>query len=354
MVSYCGANFFIALRRKIQTSIEWRAIQFACKFHGTKITRRSRNGQMRVTCCNILLNNYDFIFIYSIIFVDFFFFFCNFLLQNFFTGLKITNRRALFTIMITSWTNGWNLMLFFFFIRLFSSIGPNGLSLDRCHYDSVEAGGLDPPFGETRCRLFLDQRWPVDLMGGRHEGNQNGIYFQFRNIDRGKIWPSVSVVKGTIRASHCSNIFQHGNSLVEKTTISSFLIFIIFRSAVQVFDELLLDADWSVNAGMWMWLSCSSFFQQFFHCICPVRFGRKADPNGDYIRYFFSILKNKWLKKKMDEIFHNFTFSQTLFTDFEKLPNAIYPWAVEGTAECPASVEMYRGQRLFVANGESQ
>lgn len=58
----------------------------------------------------------------------------------------------------------------------------------------------------------------------------------------------------------------------------------------KVFEELLLDADWSVNAGMWMWLSCSSFFQQFFHCYCPVRFGRKADPNGDYIRFaFFSI-----------------------------------------------------------------
>lgn len=53
----------------------------------------------------------------------------------------------------------------------------------------------------------------------------------------------------------------------------------------QVFEELLLDADWSVNAGMWMWLSCSSFFQQFFYCYCPVKFGRKADPNGDYIRY---------------------------------------------------------------------
>lgn len=53
---------------------------------------------------------------------------------------------------------------------------------------------------------------------------------------------------------------------------------------VQVFEELLLDADWSVNAGSWMWLSCSSFFQQFFHCYCPVGFGRRTDPNGDYIR----------------------------------------------------------------------
>lgn len=53
---------------------------------------------------------------------------------------------------------------------------------------------------------------------------------------------------------------------------------------LQVFEELLLDADWSVNAGSWMWLSCSSFFQQFFHCYCPVGFGRRTDPNGDYIR----------------------------------------------------------------------
>ena len=51
-----------------------------------------------------------------------------------------------------------------------------------------------------------------------------------------------------------------------------------------VFEELLLDADWSVNAGSWMCHSCSSFFQPFFHCYCPVGFGRRMDPNGDYIR----------------------------------------------------------------------
>ena len=40
-----------------------------------------------------------------------------------------------------------------------------------------------------------------------------------------------------------------------------------------------------------MWLSCSSFFQQFFHCYCPVRYGRKADPNGDYIRWLLWLCK---------------------------------------------------------------
>lgn len=59
----------------------------------------------------------------------------------------------------------------------------------------------------------------------------------------------------------------------------------------QVFEELLLDADWSVNAGSWMWLSCSSFFQQFFHCYCPVGFGRRTDPNGDYIRRYLPVLR---------------------------------------------------------------
>lgn len=69
-------------------------------------------------------------------------------------------------------------------------------------------------------------------------------------------------------------------------------LWISWEEGMKVFDELLLDADWSVNAGMWLWLSCSSFFQQFFHCYCPVKFGRKADPNGDYIRKYVPVLKN--------------------------------------------------------------
>ncbi|XP_064455307.1 cryptochrome-1-like [Ornithodoros turicata] len=69
-------------------------------------------------------------------------------------------------------------------------------------------------------------------------------------------------------------------------------LWISWEEGMKVFDELLLDADWSVNAGSWMWLSCSSFFQQFFHLYCPVRFGRKADPSGDFIRRYLPILKN--------------------------------------------------------------
>ncbi|CAG0898004.1 unnamed protein product [Darwinula stevensoni] len=69
-------------------------------------------------------------------------------------------------------------------------------------------------------------------------------------------------------------------------------LWISWEEGMKVFEELLLDADWAVNAGNWLWLSCSSFFQQFFHSYCPVRFGRKADPNGDYIRRYLPVLKN--------------------------------------------------------------
>ncbi len=32
-------------------------------------------------------------------------------------------------------------------------------------------------------------------------------------------------------------------------------LWINWEEGMKVFDELLLDADWSVNAGTWMWLS---------------------------------------------------------------------------------------------------
>ena len=58
-----------------------------------------------------------------------------------------------------------------------------------------------------------------------------------------------------------------------------------------VFDELLIDADWSLNNANWMWLSCSSFFYQYFRCYSPVAFPKKYDANGDYVRHFIPALK---------------------------------------------------------------
>ena len=39
-----------------------------------------------------------------------------------------------------------------------------------------------------------------------------------------------------------------------------------WEKGAEVFDELLLDADWALNNGNWMWLSASCFFYQYFRC----------------------------------------------------------------------------------------
>ncbi|XP_043227438.1 cryptochrome-2-like isoform X1 [Amphibalanus amphitrite] len=68
-------------------------------------------------------------------------------------------------------------------------------------------------------------------------------------------------------------------------------LFISWEHGMKVFDELLLDADWSLNAANWMWLSASAFFHQFFRVYSPVAFGKKTDPNGDYIKKYLPKLR---------------------------------------------------------------
>ena len=67
-------------------------------------------------------------------------------------------------------------------------------------------------------------------------------------------------------------------------------LWVSWEEGRKVFDKLLIDADWSLNSANWMWLSCSSFFYQYFRCYSPVAFGRKYDPEGNYIRHFLPVL----------------------------------------------------------------
>ncbi|CAF93039.1 unnamed protein product [Tetraodon nigroviridis] len=127
--------------------------------------------------------------------------------------------------------------------------GSDGLPLDRRHHDPAEAGGLDPPPARRAVACFLT---------------------------RGDLWISWECGMKVGGAAW---------SRRRRRRLSA-------RLLPQVFEELLLDADWSVNAGSWMWLSCSAFFQQFFKCYCPVGFGRRTDPSGDYIRRYIPILKD--------------------------------------------------------------
>lgn len=65
-----------------------------------------------------------------------------------------------------------------------------------------------------------------------------------------------------------------------------------WEDGAQVFEYYLLDADWSLNNGNWMWLSASAFFHQYFRVYSPIAFGKKTDSDGNFIRKYVPQLKN--------------------------------------------------------------
>ncbi|KAJ9692551.1 hypothetical protein PVL29_011548 [Vitis rotundifolia] len=69
-------------------------------------------------------------------------------------------------------------------------------------------------------------------------------------------------------------------------------LFVHWEKGRDVFERLLIDSDWAINNGNWLWLSCSSFFYQYNRIYSPITFGKKYDPNGNYIRHFLPILKD--------------------------------------------------------------
>ncbi|KAJ8266638.1 hypothetical protein GJAV_G00132890 [Gymnothorax javanicus] len=68
-------------------------------------------------------------------------------------------------------------------------------------------------------------------------------------------------------------------------------LWISWEEGQKVFEELLLDFDWALNAGNWQWLSASAFFHQYFRVYSPVAFGKKTDKRGEYIKKYLPILK---------------------------------------------------------------
>ncbi|WP_407541812.1 deoxyribodipyrimidine photo-lyase (plasmid) [Deinococcus radiomollis] len=53
-----------------------------------------------------------------------------------------------------------------------------------------------------------------------------------------------------------------------------------------VFDRLLIDADWSLNAANWMWLSASAFFTAIDRIYSPVAFAKKYAGARSYVRHY--------------------------------------------------------------------
>ena len=68
-------------------------------------------------------------------------------------------------------------------------------------------------------------------------------------------------------------------------------LYVSWEKGRDTFDRLLVDADYFVNNGNWMWLSASAFFSQFFRVYSPESYGKKYDKSGEYVRHYLPALK---------------------------------------------------------------
>ncbi|OWZ03618.1 Cryptochrome [Phytophthora megakarya] len=73
-------------------------------------------------------------------------------------------------------------------------------------------------------------------------------------------------------------------------------LYISWVRGLEVFQEELIDHDWSINAGNWLWLSASYFFSAYFRVYSPSTFGKKWDPEGLFIRKYVPALSKMPVK----------------------------------------------------------
>ncbi|XP_050432639.1 cryptochrome-1-like [Adelges cooleyi] len=84
---------------------------------------------------------------------------------------------------------------------------------------------------------------------------------------------------------------------VVRNAVACFLtrgdLWISWTEGMKHFLKYLLDADWAVCSGNWIWVS-SSTFEQLLDCplcVCPVSYGMRLDPTGEYIRRYVPELR---------------------------------------------------------------
>ncbi|EEY64676.1 cryptochrome, putative [Phytophthora infestans T30-4] len=73
-------------------------------------------------------------------------------------------------------------------------------------------------------------------------------------------------------------------------------LYISWVRGLEVFQERLIDHDWSINCGNWLWLSASYFFSAYFRVYSPSTFGKKWDPEGLFIRKYVPALSKMPVK----------------------------------------------------------
>jgi cryptochrome len=73
-------------------------------------------------------------------------------------------------------------------------------------------------------------------------------------------------------------------------------LYISWERGAEYFDQVLLDADYFLNNGNWMWLSASAFFHQYFRVYSPVKFPQSNKNAAEYVKKYVPALKNMPVK----------------------------------------------------------
>lgn len=68
-------------------------------------------------------------------------------------------------------------------------------------------------------------------------------------------------------------------------------LWLSWEAGQAVFERLLVDQDWSLNASNWMWLSASAFFHAYHRVYSPISFAKKYDPAGRFVRHYLPALE---------------------------------------------------------------
>ena len=85
---------------------------------------------------------------------------------------------------------------------------------------------------------------------------------------------------------------------VLRNALSMFLtrgdLWLNWEHGAKFFINYLIDGDWAVCCGNWMWVSSSAFEKSLnsSFILDPAVYGRRADPNGFYVKKFIPELAN--------------------------------------------------------------
>ncbi|XP_053690521.1 cryptochrome-1 [Sabethes cyaneus] len=80
---------------------------------------------------------------------------------------------------------------------------------------------------------------------------------------------------------------------ITATFLTRGALWISWEAGLEYFLKHLLDADWSVCAGNWMWVSSSAFEKLLdsSSCTSPIVLARRLDPKGEYVKRYLPELR---------------------------------------------------------------